>query len=162
MINFNRVTEETLENVLEIVNSNYVYNTLENGIPYREIKEIRDQFLNQNTDSFIISVDNQQIGIIDFLKNHPKDHCPWIGLLMIHGDFHSKGYGKAIYQAFEDLFLRQTFNKVRIGIIQENVVASRFWTSLGFEICDQRPWEGKIVFCLEKQIRRRSSCECKN
>ncbi|MBS4197370.1 GNAT family N-acetyltransferase [Lederbergia citri] len=156
MIYFERVTEDTLENVLEIINSNSTYNTLENGISSRTMDEIRNQFLNKTTDSFLITVDHQQIGLIDFLKNNPKDNCPWLGLLMIHGDFHSKGYGKTIYQAFEEQFIRDEISKVRIGIIQENEQAKRFWTSLGFCVYGQSQWNGKTVDCLE-QISKKES-----
>ncbi|MBS4220468.1 GNAT family N-acetyltransferase [Bacillus sp. FJAT-49711] len=152
MIYFERITENTLENALIIINSNSVYNILESGIPSRDIYEIKEQFLNQTTDSFLIKTEDQYIGLIDFMKNNPKDNCPWLGLLMIHGDFHFKGYGKTIYQSFEDKFLSEKFQKIRIGIIKENDQAKRFWTALGFEVYDQNPWEGKIVDCLEKHI----------
>lgn len=71
---------------------------------------------------------------------------------MIHRDFHSKGYGKTIYQAFEKQLLRGEISKVRIGIIQENEQAKRFWASLGFSVYGQSQWNGKTVDCLEKQI----------
>ena len=97
MVMFRPITEDLLEFVLEILNSNSHYNVLENGNPLRTIEEARNEFFNQTTDSYFIILENKYIGIIDFLKNNPKDNCPWIGLLMIHGDYHSMGYGKKAY-----------------------------------------------------------------
>ncbi|AGC68911.1 GCN5-like N-acetyltransferase [Thermoclostridium stercorarium subsp. stercorarium DSM 8532] len=74
---FQPITEDLLDIVLEIINSN------ENGVPSRTIEEVKNEFLNLNTESYLIFLENKYIGIIDFLKNNPYDNCPWIGLLMI-------------------------------------------------------------------------------
>ena len=74
---FQPITEDLLDIVLEIINSN------ENGVPSRTIEEVKNEFLNLNTESYLIFLENKYIGISDFLKNNPYDNCPWIGLLMI-------------------------------------------------------------------------------
>ena len=126
-IMFQLITEELLDIAVEILNSNIHYNILENGNPSRTIEEARNEFLNQNTESYLIFIENKYIGIIDFLKNNPNDNCPWIGLLMIHGEDHSKGYGKMAYNLFEEKLKQQNYNKVRIGILPENIGANKFW-----------------------------------
>ena len=83
MVIFQPITENSLDIVLEILNSNTHYNILENGVPSRTIEEVKNEFLNLNTESYLIFLENKYIGIIDFLKNNPYDNCPWIGLLMI-------------------------------------------------------------------------------
>lgn len=152
MIIFEPITEELIEDALDIVNSNSHYNILENGNPLRSKEEVRSEFLNQTTDSFFIKVEDKQIGIIDFLENNPKDNYPWIGLFMIHADYHSLGYGKMSYVSFEDKLKLQNFNNVRIGVLQNNNNAKEFWISLGFEFYAHKEWEGKIVDCYEKQL----------
>lgn len=101
MITFEAINEETLEIVKSIVNSNENYNILENGNPLRTDEEIKTEFLNPKTESYLIIVENKNVGVLDFLANNPKDKQPWLGLLMIHGDFHSMGYGKRGYLSFE-------------------------------------------------------------
>lgn len=151
-IMFQLITEELLDIALEILNSNTHYNILENGNPSRTIEEARNEFLNQNTESYLIFIENKYIGIIDFLKNNPNDNCPWIGLLMIHGEHHSKGYGKMAYNLFEEKLKQQNYNKVRIGILPENIGAKRFWTSLGFKFYAYKQWQEKTIECFEKQL----------
>lgn len=149
---FEPITESSIEVALEIVNSNPTYNILENGNPLRSKKEVSSEFLNTFSDSFFIIRENKHIGIIDFLKNNPKDSHPWIGLLMIKGDYHSLGYGKQAYASFEDKLKKQKFNKVRIGVLQGNLVAIEFWKSLGFNFYYSSNWRGKVVDCFEKQL----------
>ena len=84
---FKLITEDLLEIVLEILNSNPHYNILANGNPSRTIEEVRKEFINQISESYLIKLDDKYIGIIDFLANNPNDNHPWIGLLMIHGDY---------------------------------------------------------------------------
>ncbi|MED4224427.1 GNAT family N-acetyltransferase [Neobacillus cucumis] len=149
---FEPITENSIELVLEIVNSNSTYNILENGNPLRSKEEVSSEFLNTISDSFLIIMENKYIGIIDFLNNNPKDNHPWIGLLMIKGDFHSLGYGKKAYASFEDKLKKQKFYKVRIGVLQGNLIAIKFWKSLGFKFYCNSNWRGKAVNCFEKQL----------
>ncbi|HHY78025.1 MAG TPA: GNAT family N-acetyltransferase [Clostridiales bacterium] len=149
---FQPITEDLLDIVVEILNSNTHYNILENGVPSRTIEEAKNEFLNQDTESYLIFLGNKYIGIIDFLKNNPNDNCPWIGLLMIHGEYHSKGYGKMAYNLFEEKLKLQNCNKVRIGILQENKTAKKFWTSLGFKFYASKQWKDKTIECFEKQL----------
>ncbi|MDR4947243.1 GNAT family N-acetyltransferase [Neobacillus cucumis] len=149
---FEPITENSIELALEIVNSNSTYNILENGNPLRSIEEVSSEFLNTISDSFLIIMENKYIGIIDFLNNNPKDNHPWIGLLMIKGDYHSLGYGKKAYASFEDKLKKQKFNKVRIGVLQGNLIAIEFWKSLGFKFYGNSNWRGKTVYCFEKQL----------
>ncbi len=152
MIKFKPITENLLKFVLEILNSNSNYNILENGKPLRSIEKVKSEFLNEVTDSYLIVFKNKYVGIIDFLKSNPKDNCPWIGLLMIHGDYHSMGYGKKVYVSFEEKLKQQNFDNIRIGILQKNITAKKYWVSLGFKFYKNSQWEGNIVECFEKQL----------
>ncbi len=149
---FEPITEKSIELALEIINSNPAYNLLENGNPLRSLEEVKKEFLNTFSDSYFIKQENMNIGIIDFLKNNPKDNHPWIGLLMIKGDYHSFGYGKKAYAFFEKKLKQEKFNDVRIGVLQNNLKAIEFWKSLGFIFYGNSEWQGKVVYCFEKQL----------
>lgn len=153
LIIFKSITEELLKFAFEIVNSNSNYNVLENENLLRSMEEVRSEFLNKTTDTFLIQIENKYVGLINFLKKNPKDNCPWIGLLMIHGDYHSLGYGKKVYVSFEEKLKRQKYKNVRIGVLQKNSNAREFWTSLGFKLYSKSDWDGKVVDCFEKQFR---------
>lgn len=152
MLIFEKITQDTLPNALEIVNSNPDYNILENGNPLRTIEEIQGEFLNSETDSFLIKNNDDYIGLIDFLHKNPKDGFPWIGLLMIHGEFHSQGYGTKVYYAFESKLKDLNMNNVRLGVLQNNVNAIEFWTRQGFTFYETKNWRDKKIDCFEKQI----------
>lgn len=71
---------------------------------------------------------------------------------MIKGDYHSLGYGKKAYTAFEEKLIRQKFNHVRIGVLQNNLNALVFWKSMGFKFYGNRDWRGKRIDCFEKHL----------
>ncbi len=152
MITFEKITEKSLDTVLEIVNSNSSYNKLENGRSTRTLEEINKEFLNPSTESFIIKIENKNIGVIDFLPNNPKDDKPWLGLLMIHQDYQGLEYGRMAYLDFEKRFLRKTYNSVRLGVLEENRNGMTFWRSLGFQFYRESSWNGKTVKCFEKRL----------
>jgi GNAT superfamily N-acetyltransferase len=147
---FEPITGELIPAALEIVNSNPDYNILENGNPLRTVEEVRLEFLNSKTDCFLVILENKTVGIIDFLENNPRDNYPWIGLFMLHGDYHGKGYGKKVYFSLEEKLKQKKFNCVRIGVLQKNVNVLEFWKSLGFRFYGNNEWEGKVVDCFEK------------
>jgi RimJ/RimL family protein N-acetyltransferase len=150
LIQFERITEEHLEKVLAIVNSNSDYNLLENGIAFRTIEEVSLEFLNETTESYFIYVHDQHVGVVDFLHKNPKDDSPWIGLIMLHSDYHSKGYGRRVYLEFEKKLVYENYKKVRLGVLQENEKAREYWLSLGFAFYKQGRWNEKTVDCYEK------------
>ena len=151
MMKFQPITEETLDIVLEIINSNPRYNTLYDGNPTRTMDYVRAVFMNDITVSYLILLNNTYIGLIDFLDCNPKDNYPWLGLLMIHGDYHYKGYGKMAYSAFENKS-KQDFDTIRLGVIQKNTVAIEFWTSLGFNKYASTDLNGNLIECYEKSL----------
>lgn len=152
MIVFTPIKEESLDIVLEILNSNQSYNILVNGNPTRAMEEAKSEFLNKTTKSYLIGIDNKYIGILDLLANNPNDNCPWIGLLMIHGEHHSMGYGRMAYLSLEEKLKQRNLANVRIGILQGNTKAKRYWSSLGFTFYRNVQWEEKLVECFEKQL----------
>lgn len=149
---FHAITEELLDMALEILNSNPHYNILVNGNPSRTLEEVRNEFINQITESCLIKLNNKYVGIIDFLEDNPNDNCSWIGLLMIHGDYHSMGYGRMAYLLFEANLKRRKLANVRIGILKENTEAKRYWESLGLVLYYNDQLENKQVECFEKKL----------
>ena len=150
---FEIITPKSLELAMNIVNSNPSYNVLENGRPTRTLQEVSSEFLNTSTESYLIKYDGKYLGVIDFLKNNPKDNHPWIGLLMIHQDYHSKGYGKKVYLAFEEKIIhRNSWKSVRLGVLKTNTKAIKFWKCLGFKCYGNSECDGKAVGCYEKHF----------
>ena len=146
------LTEEHLGIALDIINSNPGYNCLENGNPVRTLDGIRKEFVNEETESFVLVVDDTYVGVLDLLLEHPKDQCPWLGLLMIHSQYQGRGYAKQAFQRIEGRLAQAGHKKVRIGVLETNTNARRFWTSLGFRHYAQGEWQGKTIGCFEKSL----------
>ncbi len=59
----------------------------------KNLSRLEEEFLNPVSTSVLIKFDDTYIGILDYLMENPNDHCPWLGLLMIHGDYRGFGFG---------------------------------------------------------------------
>lgn len=100
------VTKDLLENVLKIYDTNEEYSKISrNGKPSIEsvIEDKNDIPPGSNLKDKnykLISMNGQDIGIIDYIMNYPDEDAVYIGLFMINGDFHRQGYGKAFIEEF--------------------------------------------------------------
>ena len=155
---FEKITKDTLYIAQEIINSNQPYNFLENGHEFRSIEEVETEFLNQDSISVFIKLDDTYIGVIDYLLDNPKDHFPWLGLLMIHSDYQGYGFGVQAFHLFEAELMERELEFVRIGVIKDNTKAHLFWKSLGFT------WFKTVtmhynneIYCYEKRLYKKQN-----
>jgi RimJ/RimL family protein N-acetyltransferase len=154
-IYFEQVSKETLYIALEIINSNPTYNVLENGKTTRVLPDIEAEFINPKTISLFIKLDDTYIGLLDFLMENPNDQLPWLGLLMIHSDYHGHGFGSQAYVQYENKLLESGVRCVRIGVIKDNIKAHRFWELLGFSYFKTVVGQNGIeILCYEKRLIR--------
>jgi GNAT superfamily N-acetyltransferase len=152
-VHFEEITKQTLYIALEMINSNPDYNLVENGSPLREPTDIEEEFLNPDTISLFIKLDDTYIGVMDYLMKNPKDQCPWLGLLMIHSDYQGFGFGAQAYALYESEMRNRGLPRVRLGVIKENVMAKQFWESLGFLYIKTALSEnGKEILVYEKKL----------
>jgi RimJ/RimL family protein N-acetyltransferase len=150
---FEEVKKESLYIALEIVNSNPEYNRFENGKEARTLADMEKEFLNPNTYCAFIKLDDTYIGIIDYLFENPKDHYPWLGLLLIHADYQGYGFGAQAFAAYENEMRKRGKKSVRIGVLKENTKAQRFWETLGFVYYNTATAQnGTGILCYEKNI----------
>lgn len=153
-ISFEEIMLENLYIAVEIINSNPQYNIIENGRETRTENEIIGEFLHSNSFSFFIKADETYIGVIDYLMENPKDQTPWLGLLMIHGDYHGFGFGSLGYKHLETELVNRGANRILLGVIKENKIAHEFWRSLGFNYYNTiNSKNQKEIFCYEKSLR---------
>ena len=150
---FEEIKKESLYIALEMVNSNPEYNIFENGKEARTIADMEEEFLNPNSISAFIKLDDTYIGIVDYLLENPRDHYPWLGLLLLHGDYQGYGFGAQAYAVYEYEMLKRGKKTVRLGVLIENKRAQRFWEALGFIYYNTTTAQnGSGIFCYEKQI----------
>lgn len=151
-ITFEVITEKIVK---EIVHSNKSYNLLENGRETRTTEELKEEFLNPSTKSMLIKLGNSYIGVMDYLDENPKDHFPWLGLLMIHAHYQGKGFAKQAYKHYEDEMIQAGKSAVRLGVLKGNEKAKKFWESMGSIYFETKPFkEDKKVDCYEKVLKK--------
>lgn len=105
----------------------------------------------------LISINSQDIGIIDYIMSYPDEDAVYIGLLLIHGDFHRQGYGKAFIEEFIVNMQKKGYSRIRLGVLKQNESGFKFWTKIGFKVVKEvvssihpeKNWEIKV---MEKTI----------
>lgn len=150
MITFEPITEETLYIAKEILNSNREYNVLENGKPDRSDEEVKEEFQYDKSTNVFVKADDTYIGVIQYLLLNPKDQTTWIGLFMIHSDYHGFGYGLMAYNAFEEVIRTESTPKLRLAVLEKNEIAKNFWKRVGFSFYDKSKVKENNVDCYEK------------
>ena len=81
----------------------------------------------------------------------------YIGLFMIHGDFHRQVYGKAFIVQFTKAMKEKGYSRLKLGVLKQNKKGFKFWIKMGFEVVKEvistthpeRTWEIKV---MEKSI----------
>jgi RimJ/RimL family protein N-acetyltransferase len=155
MLTFEPVTEDKLEIVKEMVNSNSEYNVLENGDPTRTDEEIKEEYIynQEGRSTYFIKADDTYIGLLDYMELNEQDGYPWLGLLLIHRDYQGYGYGTNAYYAFEDMMREKGKTHLRLGVLLDNKKARAFWESVGFSFFAQKETtKGILVDCLKKKL----------
>lgn len=157
------ITEDLLKNVLKIYNTNEEYFEISmNGKPSIESiiedkNDIPPGSNLQNKNYKLISMNGQDIGIIDYIMNYPDEDTVYIGLFMIHGDFHRQGYGIAFIEQFTANMREKGYCRLRLGVLKQNKNGFEFWTKMGFKVVKEifstihpeRNWE---IMVMEKAI----------
>jgi GNAT superfamily N-acetyltransferase len=87
----------------------------------------------------IFSPRNELLGVLDLARNYPLAGIWWIGLLLLDPICRGQGLGKQVYTAFEAWARKHGANEIRLGVVERNEKALRFWESLGFQRIVRRP-----------------------
>lgn len=88
-------------------------------------------------DKLILGICNQNkeiVGYLDALCGYPEEKSWWIGLLLFIPEVRSKSLGKKVMNGFIEYMLHKSVREIKLGVIEENHKAKRFWNNLGFEV----------------------------
>jgi L-amino acid N-acyltransferase YncA len=98
--------------------------------------------------------EGQVVGLVSVLRQHPRDGYPWIGLLIVHGGQHRKGYGRLLASLVEERLRAEGRSGVRLAVLENNPTALAFWSSLGWQELDRRPdtEHGRPCIVMHKQL----------
>lgn len=101
----------------------------------------------------LIMLNGMDIGVIDYIVNYPDEDAIYIGLFMIDGNFHRSGYGREYIEEFIPRIKNEGFKRIRLGVLDGNKTALKFWTNIGFKIekevistiHPERNWKIKVM-----------------
>lgn len=104
-------------------------------------------------DKYVIGIFNEQqklVSIIELVKDYPVQNCCWIGLLLIIPDERRKGFGSIIYKSIHKWLSGLKTREIRLGVVEQNERALKFWLSLGFEVIEKRQPKkyGKLEYSI--------------
>ena len=145
-----RISERTAEDVkgiLEVYNSNQDF--LLSHIDRREVSvewlmQEYEEMKKMNFKTLVVkqNINDTIIGFIDFC---PIEEC-YLSLLMVHDLHRSKGYGKEIYEEFENYIRTINLKRIRIDVVNNyNDKVLQFWKNRGFNEIEkiQLKWSDK-------------------
>ncbi|MFI1566180.1 GNAT family N-acetyltransferase [Streptomyces sp. NPDC020490] len=108
--------------------------------PEQVAAALADELAHPDVEVLLARSGGRVVGIVITLARHPDpaDPDPWIGLLMVDADVHGQGFGRRIARSVEDGFRAAGRDAVRLAVLEDNLRAFAFWTSLGYEVIDHR------------------------
>jgi ribosomal protein S18 acetylase RimI-like enzyme len=84
---------------------------------------------------------NHLIGVLDVIRNYPDPGVWHVGLMMLEPERRGQGLGEKLYRAFEGWAAAAGAAHIRLGVVEHNERAYRFWQRMGFETVERRPPE---------------------
>lgn len=131
------------ENILEIFDlckrSSSFFEAHEGRYPCEEsvkeiLYELPEGYSYEQKHLFGVYDNNFMVSIIDFLQDYPEKKETIIGLLLISPEYRNQGLGKKIHEIIIKIS-KDFFNaeKLRIGVVKDNITGVKFWTSLGYK-----------------------------
>ncbi|WHX51009.1 GNAT family N-acetyltransferase [Paenibacillus woosongensis] len=153
------ILEKSTLNQIEIeaaiLNSDPYYNRVAKGkevLPMEEIRSEIQESLEIGAERYLLRVQQEYVGILEFLMKNPGDGYTWLGLLEIKKEHQSKGYGYKALNLFYSLMRERQVKQFRIGVISENEPGHRFWRRQCMKPVKVTTADGKEVVVYEKHL----------
>jgi GNAT superfamily N-acetyltransferase len=122
-------------------------------------KTLKDKY------SYGVFENSSLIAAIDVVSDYPEKGEWIIGLLLIHPKARNIGLGKRIHDIVKKVAKNKGAEKLRIGVVKQNINALTYWNKIGYKQIEIIPpkkigiIESKVVVMNYKlkKIRRKSS-----
>lgn len=88
----------------------------------------------ETSDKIVLGIyDNKTfVGVIDLVKNYPKENMWFLGLLLLAPELRNNAVGSQLYMHLKSILKDKGVLAVMISVAEENEKAIRFWKKLGF------------------------------
>ena len=151
------VTRENCEEALEVYLSNKAYFQMCSG------REVGIESIYENLDTIPPDLERNKkvtigiwdgdvcIGNLDFLLAYPNPDFLYVGLLLIHRNYHGKQIGRQVFEALKSAAGEFGMHTLLLAVVEENEGALKFWRKMGFvevgtgEVEMREGWTVKVV-----------------
>ena len=82
--------------------------------------------------------EDQLVGLVDCLLSFPEQDTSMIGLLLVDSGCRGMGIGANLFQHVVDLSKEKRMKRIRIGVMESNQGALKFWSRMGFVHVDTK------------------------
>ncbi len=86
-------------------------------------------------DKFVLGVldsGGALIGVFDAIRDHPARGTWLIGLMLLDPAWRGRGFGRRLFEGFAGWVEGRGATMLRIGVVEHNPDALRFWARVGF------------------------------
>ncbi|WP_197034507.1 GNAT family N-acetyltransferase [Streptobacillus canis] len=134
IIELKRLNKDDADEILRIYESNDEYFKIcppepSNESVLNDMVMIPEEFDINNKKFLGIFIEERLVGVLDLLEGYPTKEVLWIGLLLIDKNFQNKGIATRV---LEEFVYNMGYETIRLGYIDVNVKAERFWKKNGF------------------------------
>lgn len=155
MIIFEKNNISKLDYEKEIMNSNPAYNLISKNKEAINEEDIRNEYLECekfNAERLLVKQNDEYIGLVDYCLSNPSDNKTWISLFVIHKRYQGNGTATLVYHSFENMIKKMNKNVLRLAVHKQNEHGLRFWYKLGYQKFKEVNYQGKLHYCLEKEL----------
>ncbi len=87
----------------------------------------------------VFGSDQGLIGIADLIRDYPTPGTWTVGLLFLDPSVRGDGLGQELYSALERWAAAQGAQELRLGVVEQNEGARRFFERVGFDVVGEEP-----------------------
>jgi GNAT superfamily N-acetyltransferase len=102
----------------------------------------------------IVYQGTETVGVVDLIFGYPDPETAFLGLLLLRESQQGMGLGKETYGLVEQMAVENGFKKIRLAVVDSNLV-QKFWEKLGFkETGTVRPHEGRKIKSTKRALEK--------
>ena len=133
------ITLDNYQDVMPIYHSNQAFFMAVDGTPgtlegcRSNIAAVPPNFPLSQKQYFGLWQNSHPIAMVDILQGYPSANVLYIGLLLVHGDYHGQGIGQSIVENLLAFAKDNGITEAQLGVIKSNYQAIAFWEKCGFK-----------------------------
>ena len=145
-----RATKDDLQEILDLQYLAYQSEAALFGskdIP--PLKETLEEVQEELKDGIILKMVSEDGKIIGSVRSYAKDNTAYIGKLMVHPDYRTRGYGSRLLKEIERCYINKRFELFTSTRSVDNI---RLYEKCGYKIFDRKPVTDELEFVyMEKE-----------